>query len=430
VAALILETGEAFTPAERRLLERAARARPAWWYSSMSNDFARPTGAARQLGVLAMLFDRDPDDLAAAAGDPAALREIAASAGEGIAWRPGADFQADRLDHRVRKTRGIELSRRRYNRAWRFLARLEAKAARMEHEARKRDFTLAGRSGLAADITAEGFRRDPAAACFVAYFVARRNLRREFTLNGRANPMDEVADMLLRRLGNGSEWGMVARVHPAPEVVARLAPVEQGELLGRWWALMRGAAGVLRRVWDPSVDRTTMVVRRGMDSSTWNQMAQAYNTARAGWLNALAATGALGLLDAACPGKVMRLMAADLAYWHRSSGSGVDPDTAVWAALPLPWEVLSGEASCTRRYVVETCGRFGVNPVKRGWVAPRARGAVAKFAPTPELVHGVSIADPVWAGLLRRAGAFSGKGVRPGYADIAIPTGVVETGAS
>jgi hypothetical protein len=28
--------------------------------------------------------------------------------------------------------------------------------------------------------------------------------------------------MLWRRLGNGSEWGMVARVHPGPEVAPAL----------------------------------------------------------------------------------------------------------------------------------------------------------------------------------------------------------------
>ncbi|GAA4221237.1 hypothetical protein FHR32_005316 [Streptosporangium album] len=39
------------------------------------------------------------------------------------------------------------------------------------------------------------------------------------------------------------------------------------------------------------------------------------------------------LLDVACPGKAMRLMAADLAWWHRGTGGDVDPDTRVWASL-------------------------------------------------------------------------------------------------
>jgi hypothetical protein len=125
--------------------------------------------------------------------------------------------------------------------------------------------------------------------------------------------------------------------------------------------------------------------------------------------------GADELLDVACPGKVMRLMAADLAYWHRSTGGDVDPDTAVWAGLPLPWEVLSGQAVCTRATVAQTCATFKVDAQRKGWVAPREHAVVAVFRPTPELVHGVSVADPIWAGLLRRAGVFSGKPIRPQY---------------
>jgi hypothetical protein len=426
VAALILTTGEDFTAGQRRMLERAANSRPKWWYSSMSSDFARPVDASRQLATLVRLFDHDAQAYAGTgvAGDPNALRVLAHVAGHPLGWTSGIDFKS-RANREARDAAGVELSKRQYNRAWRFLIRLDDKIARLDTELRKRELMLAGRSGIAADITADRFRRDPATACFVAYFVARKNLRREFSLSGKTNPMDEIADMLLNRLGDDSDWWMVSRVHPTPDVVARLSVVEQGELLGRWSSLMRGAADILRQAWDPSTNRTTMIVRRGMDSSTWNTVAQAYNTARAGWMNALAATGALGLLDVACPGKVMRLMAADLAYWHRSSGSDVDPDTAVWAALPLPWEVLSGEASCTRDYVAETCARFEVDAERRGWVGPRATGRVARFEATPELVHGVSIADPVWAALLRRAGVFSGKRITPGYEGLSVPPDVV-----
>lgn len=42
------------------------------------------------------------------------------------------------------------------------------------------------------------------------------------------------------------------------------------------------------------------------------------------------------------------------------------------------------------------------------------------ITPTPELVHGVSIADPVWASLLRRAGVFSGKHIKPDLAEDAV----------
>lgn len=422
VAALILAAGQPFDDGERTLLQRAANSRPRWWYTSMSSDFARPVDASRQVAALNRMtgaaFEVD-------AANPAELRALLAAVGGGVGWRTGFDFKRDRVTRAELKAAGSPWSKRQYNRLVRHLTRLHAKVERLDVELRKRELMLVGRSGLAADITAGRFRNDLAAACFVAYFVARKNLRREFSLSGKTNPMDEIADMLLKRLDDTSDWWMVSRAHPTPQIVGRLSAADQGELLGRWSALMRGAANILEAAWDPQVNRTTMIVQRGMDSSTWNTVAQAYNTARAGWMNVLAATGALRLLDVACPGKVMRLMAADLAFWHRSSGSDVDPDTAVWAALPLPWEVLSGAASCTRDYVVETCKRFEVDPVVRGWVGPRVTGKVAKFEPTPELVHGVSIADPVWAGLLRRAGVFSGKQIKDGYEDIAVPPAVV-----
>ncbi|WP_432967761.1 hypothetical protein [Dactylosporangium sp. CA-233914] len=56
---------------------------------------------------------------------------------------------------------------------------------------------------------------------------------------------------------------------------------------------------------------------------------------------------------------------------------------------------------------------YGVDAQARGWVA----GAMVAFEPTPELVHGVAVADPVWAARLRNAGTCSGKRIRPGYAD-------------
>jgi hypothetical protein len=421
VADLILAAiGERLTSRQRTMVEHAADR--SWrhipWYSSMSTDFARPVGAGRQIATLRRLFDSEPGSLADAATDPADLRLVAAGAGKAIGWNPAqVDFRSDRLGRDERAAAGVDLPKRQYNRRWRFLVRLAAKIDRYDRELRKRQLLLVGRSGLAADISLDRFRQDADAACFVAYFVARRNLRRQFSLAGRTNPYDEIAQLLYERCVARPEtdWWMVSRVHAVPDVLARLPDTERGELLGRWSALMRAAAEILQRAWDPATDRSEMIVRRGMDSSTWNTIAQAYNTARAGWLAAIAATGAERLLDAACPGKVMRLMAADLAAWHRRTGGDVDPDTRVWATLPLPWEVLSGEVACTRATVARVCRHHRVDPVAKGWTAPRQTGKVAAFAATPELVHGVSVADPVWAGLLRSAGVFSGKRIRDGY---------------
>lgn len=402
-----------------------SRSGPYYW-SSMSEDYARPVDAARQLASAARMFGVTSSGINPA--DCKHLTDYVNFLGREMgAWAHGSDWKHDRLNREARAAilgqRGhgkiaatVLKSKRQYNRHVRLLRHLSEKITALETEQVKRCLTLAGRAGFAQDIPLDRFRADPDAACFISYLVARKNKRRMFTLASRENPIDHAAQALLDRLGKGSDWAMVAMVHPTPEVLAHLSQEDLGALMGRWSALMGQAAGLLKAAWADGTDRETMIVRRGMDSSTWNTMASAYNAARAGWVNCLDATNALVLLDAACPGKVMRLMAADLAWWHRSTGGDVDPATKVWAALPLPWEVLSGEAVCTSATVEAACKVAGLDPVKSGWTGPRPRGKIAEFTPTPELVHGVEVADPVWASLLRRAGVFSGKHIRPALA--------------
>ncbi|WP_067173139.1 hypothetical protein [Microtetraspora niveoalba] len=414
VADLVLGAlGGRLSRRERVVLERAAKhsSRREGWFSSMSADYRRPVGGARQVAAAGRMFGRrvevDPDD-------PESLLEFAATMGHEIRWTPDrTDFLADRLNRDAREAAGMDLSKRQYNRRFRMLRRIAAKAETLGTEQDKRRLLMVGVTGFGADIPPERFAADADAACFVAYYTARRKTRREFSLSGRDNPFDEIAQVLLDRCADGTDWWMIAQVRATPDVLERLTDEERGRLLGQWSAVMRHSADLLRTRWNPGTDRATMIVRRGDDSTTWNNLAVAYNTARSGWLACLASLDALRLLDAACPGKAMRLMAADLAAWHRASGGGVDPGTAVWAALPLPWEVLDGTAACTRADVEAACRTAGLDPRESGWTAPAPRRGVAVFRPTPELVHGVSVADPVWAALLRRAGVFSGKGVKP-----------------
>ncbi|MFG3710837.1 hypothetical protein [Micromonospora sp. NPDC047730] len=430
VAKLILDGfGNEMPRSERQLLEGAVRSsRGRYWYGSMmAADFERPATAQGKVDVLLRLLDDSGTQVDGAS--PEQVRELIESVAHTIDWHPGDAFK-HRMTRQELKESGLHLSKRQYNRLLRHLARMHDKVERLERQVALRELLIAGRNGLVADIGFEQFTGDPKAACFVAYFTARRNLRREFSLSGKVNPFDEIAEMLLRRcvVDEDTNWWMISRVHSKPEIVARLSRAEQGQLMGRWSALMRSAAELLAGAWSDQVNRRTMVVRPGMDSSTWNTVAAAYNTARAGWMNVVYAVGAERLLDVACPGKVMRVMAADLVYWHTSSGSKVDPDTEVWASLPLPWKVLRGEELCSRETVAAACRRAGLDPELSGWTAPRARGKVAKFEPTPELVHGVTVADPAWGDMLRRAGAFSGKQIKAGYAGVlavGFPVGMV-----
>lgn len=312
VAALILASGQEFTPAEASALRQAAR---------RGNPSAADTPPAPE--PLAALRRRDPYELSAAITDPDAVRLIGYGVGEPIFWT--ATEQADgRLGRLDREVRGIKLSRRQYNRGWRVLTKVDARIGKLEVALRSRGLPLAGRAGLAADITADRFRRDPAAGALAAYLAARR--RRRF---GGDSPMDQIARLLLGRLHDGSDWWLVARVHCSTQVAGRLSPAERAALLSRWSELTVAMAGALRHAWDPAVDRATMLAAPGAASSTWNIIAQAYNAARSGWL------GVVSTLDAPAPdrdpGKAALMTVEE------------SPTTnlAAWTALPPPWEVLT-----------------------------------------------------------------------------------------
>jgi hypothetical protein len=421
VAEMIRTTlGDDLSRAEQAILDRAARHSLKRGYAkitSMLEEFRRPIAPERQVRKALELFERVETWTAAECADPqrveSFIRELCPLIGKQFG---ASDFKHNRLNGAQRVAAGLDLSRRRYNKLFRLLARLEAKLRTYLRELRKFDFTRLGKSRLATRLTWEEFARDPATGAFVAYFVARCNLRSVFTNKSQQRPYDEIAEMLYRRLAAQPErtnWWAVAHVYPLPEVLRRLTDGERGRLLGCWLAILRDIADLLREVWEAGgIDHATMIVRRGNDSTTWNNTASAWNRARENWVALLHSMGMEEELDALCFGKVLRLMAADVAWWHRRSGGGLEPDTQVWQELPLPWEVFAGTALCTRHQVETVCRRHGVDPVKNGWTAPRPAGLVQRFEPTPELVHGVMVADPSLAALLRRAGWFSAKGVR------------------
>ncbi len=424
------------TRAELALLERAAASsvrKNTWHYSSMPTEFVRPVGAARQARKAAELFAyplpaTDQSDFSQPAQVAILLGELSPRLGKTVG---NNNYRTDRLDRAGRTAAGLrELSRRRYNKLFRGLRHLEAKLERLSAAERQREFQLVSKHSFAHEITAEDLERDLFSAAFVAYYTARCNLRSEFTISGQQRPYDKVADMLFRRcrgpqngalrrwLGavaeaeapaNPTNWPMLAQVYPAPEVLAHLTDEQKGQLLGRWTALLTDLAEQLRVVWAAGTfRRESMVVKRGDDSSTWNVTAGAWNKARDNWLNLLHALGLEWVLDDFCPGKVLRLMAADVVQWHRSTGGQLDPNTQVWAALPLPWEVLGNTTSCGRTLVAAACQAAGLDPEKSGWLAPRPHG-IAPLRPTPELVHGVSISNPYLALILRQNKVFSGK---------------------
>lgn len=408
--------GDRLSPTERHQLQQArvqARHFNPFGWSSMAGDFHRP--GAPDLRVAGLLFCAT---LPAEADrtNVAQLGQYLEAAEAEIGKQPGhSDFLRDRLNRTARQTAGLELSRRQYNKRFRLAQRLERKRAKLAHELEKRTLTLTGKSRLASTLSFGVFADDEMTAAFVAYYTARCHVRSEFTNTAQARPYDELADLLFRhcRKSTTTNWWAIAHVYPDVEVLAHLSDEQKGLLLGRFSAVLERTAVLMGEVWAASTfERETMIVRRGNDSSTWNLLAGAWNRARDGWMNLLYALDLDEVLDAVCPGKAMRLMAADVAWWHRHSGGELDPNTWVWARLPLPWMVLAGEVPCTRETVRQVCLERGVDPETSGWIAPRVRTRTAPFRPTPELVHGVSVYSPSLALWLRQRGVFSGRSLR------------------
>lgn len=417
VADLILSSVPGFSRHERALLNKAAEGslrRGIHRLTAMAQDFHRPVAPARQAHKATQLFKTAYTLTDAECADVEKVRSLVRHIASEIRKLPErSDFKADRLDRKAREDAGLELSRRRYNKLFRFLCRFERKVEKYALEQRKYEATRIAKSSLATRIPWSDFSVSKDAACFVAYYTARCNRRSVFTNQSQDRPFDEVARMLLERFQRNPSpegWRAIAYVLPDLDVVKNLWDADKLALFGTWTAVLHDIAELLRRTWERSrFNRATMIVSRGDDSSTWNSLAGAWNAARRGWLGLVYALGMEDVAERLCFGKVMRLMAADVAAWHRASGGTLEPDTLVWAELPAPWEVFSGEATCTREKVRQVCREHGVDPETKGWTFPKQERKAVPFKPTPELVHGVVVSHPQLAAVLRKAGWFSGK---------------------
>lgn len=420
VAQYISELAREQLSSERlAILQRAAKGslkQKLFGYTSMLEDFNTPVGLQTQIATAIDLFQTayivEPN-----AGDrPELVEQFLRHINQEIHKTFGAnDFKADRLNRCQRKAQGLDISKRRYNKLFRHLTRMEKKLDRLILELKKLALNKVGKSGLAHTLSQAEFSQDLNTAYFITYYVARCNLRSEFTIYGQTRPYDRIAEMLFQRCQNSTttNWWAIAHVYPTPEVLNHISDEQKGELLGRWYQVLEQTAQLLKDVWQKSIiDRQTMIVRRGNDSTTWNNTANAWNTARKHWISLLYAMGAQKILQTVCIGKVLKLMAADVVAWHYSAGGTIDPDTAVWNELPLPWEVLSGERMCNLEKIEQACRKHQVDPIKQNWIAPMPKAQTVPFTPTPELVHGVSVTSPNLAKVLRASGFFSGRKIK------------------
>ncbi len=382
-------------------------------YTSMLQEFATPSGMRKQVRKSEELFEVSTPLPATKCASPAALDPLLRSLSEQLNRNVGSDFK-QRLNREQRLAAGMDISKRRYNKLYRVVGRMEIKLETLIRELEKLEFTKIGNSSLASQLDWKSFSSDINTGCFIAYYTARCNLRSRFTISGQEPAFDEISKMLLARCTKGSaNFFAIAHVYAEPVILQHLSDEKKGTLLAAWYEILIRVSSLLEKVWEGSdIVKETMIVCRGNDSSTWNQTANAWNKARRSWIGLLYALGMESVLDAICPGKVLRLMAGDVAAWHRSAGGDLDPDTQVWNAVPLPWEVLKGHRRCTRSTVRWVCRKFGVSPEQRGWIAPPPTRKAVPFRQTPELVHGVTVSSPALATVLRKAGWFSGKAVK------------------
>lgn len=418
------------TPAEKKILQKAAKGslKNKWLgYTSMLEDFGEVIGAQKQIKKAIELFELSNMSKINGSFAPdieAFIDEVSPIIGKS---KGKNNFLSDRMNKIERKSNGFDISKRQYNKKWRLLNRLEKKLLRFQRETRKKEFQKIAKHGIVHRLDFELFSKDVNTACFIAYYNARCNKRSVFTNKSQERAFDEICEMLFRRckgfavarngifgkrltpLNGETNWLAISYIYTSQEVLKNLTEKEKGKLLGRWTTILQDIAQLLGEIWgESSFNRKSMIVRKGNDSTSWNNTAGAWNKARDNWINLIFALGMEEILDEFCFGKVMRLMAADVAFWHRATGGDIDPNTKVWNDLPLPWKVLNGEETCNRAMVVSSCKSAGIDVAKSGWIAPRKHGVV-KFKPTPELVHGVEVFNPFFAKILKQNKVFSGK---------------------
>jgi hypothetical protein len=377
--------------------------------SYMSTRHASPEPLTHSANVLATLLGEPTLTADDTFGLP--LELLLAKARSAIAAPEGPlDFRHGRLDGAARYRAGLEMSRRRYNKLFRLVRFLESEREGNERYAELCGLMVGAKSGILRHLPREVFARDRDTALFVSYMAARLSMRSVFTVDPQERAFDDLAAALLRDLERSrtTEWYAVAHAFPRADVLARISDGQRLALVALALEQMLTAARLLERLArENGIDfGKGFVVRKGQDSSGWNAAAGAWNKARDSWMGL---SRALGLdVSAMLPGKAPRLMAADVVAWQRSLGRPAHPDERIAADLPAPWNVLLHGAECSERAVREACLNHGVDPAKSGWTAPRERTAVEAWRPTPELVHGVVVSDPLAAAAMRRLGWFSG----------------------
>lgn len=196
--------GQALPPRLARRLKAPLQVRIAasikrrFGWSSMPTMFEAPVRADRILAKareLALLFlgGTLPEG-----DDPAEVERLMEEFNLLIGRQPGAsNFKSDQLDRSSRASRGLVLSRRRYDKLFRLTVRLEERLVRLRVQEARYRLLLVGKAALAPQLTLAQLGTHMPTGTFVAYYAARMKLRSEFTISGHQKPFDDLAAALL-----------------------------------------------------------------------------------------------------------------------------------------------------------------------------------------------------------------------------------------
>ena len=162
IADMIMEKfHDHFSWFEKKAIKKAATnsfRRGQYSYSSMSDIYNKPVGAMRQLSKGKDLFPNIDVQHELISEHSNEINLYAKQVGCTI-FKPldKNNFLTDRLNKKDRREKGLDISKRQYNKRFRYLKRLKAKSDTLTREISKREFTQIGKTGLTTKLTYEEF---------------------------------------------------------------------------------------------------------------------------------------------------------------------------------------------------------------------------------------------------------------------------------
>lgn len=321
------------------------------------------------------------------------------------------DFRRDRLTKSDRKDLHFSTSKRQYNKKWRLIKKLEYRLTTFQRVLTLVELQKIAKHGIVHQLDFKNFKSDLNAACFIAFYCAKSNLKSKYTTELGEEGYGHISELLLKRclkstkegqVGNETNWLALSHIYSSEEVLTNLTDEQKGDLLCNWTNILDELANILEKYWNNNLlIKETMIEKKGMDSIKWNSAADAWNNARDHWVNLIYSLGLDYVLDEILFGKVIRLTWPHVVVGPTASLRKQIPHKEVWNMLPLPWEVFKGKEKCNKEVVIKCCELVEIDAEKYGWVTLGFH-EVTEYKPTPELVQGIAVSNPFLATILKK----------------------------